>query len=377
MSSSEKRCYYEVLGVTREAATDDIRKAYKREALKHHPDRNPGDASAEAKFKTVTEAYSILSDDEKRNVYDRFGHEGLQGGVGGDASDMFAHMQDLFTEMFSGGFGFGGGRQQRRGGDLRVQQRLTLAEACFGSKREVTVQTPARCEDCEGSGAAKGTKPEACSGCRGTGQVSNARGFVMFSAPCARCGGRGAFIRTPCKPCRGEGVVAKPKTVIVSFPAGIDAGQRLRVPGHGLPGPNGAGDLYVEIDVEDDPRFERDGVDLVTRISVPFAAAALGADVLVPSIDPPKEEGQASTVKLEVPPGTQPGHVFTLRGKGVPRLDGRGRGQLLVVLQVDVPTALSARAKELLRELSAELLPKEAAAEAKEVAAEAKEVGAE
>ena len=360
---SEKRCYYEVLGVAREAASDDIRKAYKREALKHHPDRNPGDASAEEKFKTVTEAYSVLSDDEKRGIYDRFGHEGLQGGAGGDGvSDMFAHMQDLFTEMFSGGFGFGG-RQQRRGGDLRVQQRLTLAEACFGCKREVTVQTPARCEDCEGNGAAKGTKPEACSQCRGTGQVSNARGFVMFTAPCAKCGGRGVFIRSQCKTCHGEGVVAKPKSVTVSFPAGIDAGQRLRVPAHGLPGPNGAGDLYVEIDVEDDPRFERDGVDLVTKVQVPFSDAALGAELQVPSIDPPKEEGQASTVKLEVPPGTQPGHVFTLRGKGVPRLDGRGRGSLLVVLQVDVPTKLSSRAKELLRDLAAELAPKKADAE--------------
>jgi len=360
---SEKRCYYEVLGVARESATDDIRKAYKREALKHHPDRNPGDASAEEKFKTVTEAYSVLSNDEKRGIYDRFGHEGLEGGGGGDGvGDMFSHMQDLFTEMFSGGFGFGG-RQQRRGGDLRVQQRLTLAEACFGCKREVTVQTPARCDECEGNGAAKGTKPEACTACRGTGQVSNARGFVMFTAPCARCGGRGVFIRAQCKTCHGEGVVAKPKTVTVSFPAGIDAGQRLRVPAHGLPGPNGAGDLYVEIDVEEDPRFERDGVDLVTKVQVPFSDAALGAEVQVPSIDPPKEEGQVSTVKLEVPAGTQPGHVFTLRGKGVPRLDGRGRGSLLVVLQVDVPTKLSSKAKELLRELAAELAPKKAAAE--------------
>jgi len=157
--------------------------------------------------------------------------------------------------------------------------------------------------------------------------------------------------------------VAKPKSVTVSFPAGIDAGQRLRVPAHGLPGPNGAGDLYVEIDVEDDPRFERDGVDLVTKVQVPFSDAALGAELQVPSIDPPKEEGQASTVKLEVPPGTQPGHVFTLRGKGVPRLDGRGRGSLLVVLQVDVPTKLSSRAKELLRDLAAELAPKKADAE--------------
>jgi len=197
---SEKRCFYEVLGIERAASSDEVRRAYKREALKHHPDRNPGNDEAESKFKAVNEAYQVLSDEEKRSVYDRFGHAGLEGGGmgGGGIGDVLSHMQDLFAEMFSGPFGFGG-RTARRGGDLRVQQRLTLVEAAFGCKHEVSVRAPARCDDCEGTGAAKGTKPEPCSACRGTGQVSNARGFVMFTAPCARCSGRGVYVKSPCK----------------------------------------------------------------------------------------------------------------------------------------------------------------------------------
>ncbi len=380
----EKQCYYEVLGVSREASCDDIRRAYKREALKHHPDRNQGDPASEVRFKVVNEAYQVLSDEQKRGIYDRFGHAGLEGGGAGmdGLGDMFAHMQDLFTEMFSGGFGFGGRTAARRGGDLRVQQRLTLAEAAFGCKREVAVRAPAPCDDCQGSGAAKGTKPESCPMCRGTGQVSNARGFVMFTAPCAKCQGRGVFIKSPCKTCNGGGAVQKVRKVIVTFPAGVDAGQRLRVPGQGLHGPNGNGDLYVDIDVEEDPRFERDGVDLLTRVTIPFLQATLGAEVQVPTLGarpPPagekpsgekpngekasgeKANGEAShgashpTVTLSVPPGTQPGQHFTLRGHGVPRLDGRGRGALVVQVQVMVPTALTERARKLLQELEVEL----------------------
>jgi molecular chaperone DnaJ len=345
---SEKRCYYEVLGVPRDSAADDIRRAYKREALKLHPDRNPGDCEAEAKFKTVNEAYQVLSDEEKRSIYDRFGHAGLEGGgMGGGIGDVLSHMQDLFSEMFAGGgFGFGG-RASRRGGDLRVQERLTLREAAYGVKREVSVDAPARCDDCQGTGAATGTKPEPCGPCRGTGQVSNARGFVMFTAPCAKCGGRGVFIKTPCKTCSGNGLVQKNRKVTVAFPAGIDAGQRLRVPGQGMPGPNGAGDLYVDIELEEDPRFERDGVDLVTRVHVPFTVAALGGDVSVPTLDEP--------ITIRIPAGTQGGHVITQKGHGVPRLDGRGRGSLVIEVRVDVPTKLSSRARQLLNDLDREL----------------------
>jgi molecular chaperone DnaJ len=349
----EKRCFYDVLGCSRESSSEEIRRAYKREALKHHPDRNGGDPKAEATFKEVNEAYQVLSDDQKRRVYDQFGHAGLEGGGGfGGAGigDVFSHMQDLFSEMFSGGFGQA--RAPRRGGDLRVQQRLSFKEAAFGCKREIVVQAPAACGDCGGNGAKPGTKPEACSQCRGSGQVSNARGFVMFTTTCPRCRGQGAVIKNPCKTCNGRGLIEKPRKVTVTFPAGIDSGQRLRVPGQGLAGPGGAppGDLYVDIDVEEDPRFERDGVDIVTRVNVSFADAALGAEVQVPSI-----ELDDSTLPLNIPQGSQPGSVFTVAGHGVPRLDGHGRGALVVVIQVDVPKQLSNRAKELLGELDAEL----------------------
>jgi molecular chaperone DnaJ len=356
-----KRCFYEVLGVAREASTEEIRKSYKREALKHHPDRNQGDSAAEAKFKEANEAYQVLSDDQKRQIYDQFGHEGLQGGGGGgqDMGDMFSHMQDLFSEMFSGGFGFGGGgkRQQRgRGADLRVQQRLTLQEAAFGTKREVTVRAPSPCTDCEGSGAKAGTKPETCAQCRGSGQVSSARGFVMFTSPCGKCGGQGAVIKHPCKTCEGRGAVEKTRKVMVQFPAGLDAGQRLRVSGQGMAGVRGApaGDLYVEIDVEEDGRFERDGADLVTRVKVSFTEAALGAEIPVPALVPVGHEGE-TTVNVSVPPGTQPGTPIALKNQGVPRLDGRGRGTLVAVIEVDVPITLTENARKLLAQLDDEL----------------------
>jgi molecular chaperone DnaJ len=356
---SSKRDYYEVLAISRESTSDELRKAYRREALKHHPDRNPGDASAEAKFKEVNEAYQVLSDDDKRRIYDQFGHAGLETSMGGGGgfdgiTDVFAHMQDLFSEMFSGGAGFGGGGRPRRGGDMRVQTRLTLRDAAFGCKREVSVRAPAACGDCGGSGAKAGTKPETCSQCRGTGQVSNARGFVMFTSTCPRCRGAGRVVKQPCPSCGGHGAVERTRKVTVTFPAGIDAGQRLRVTGQGMPGPGGAppGDLYVEIDVEDDARFERDGGDLVTRVRVPFTEAALGAQIRVPALD---AENEQASLPLAIPPGTQSGAVFTIKSNGIPRLDGRGRGSLVVVVQVDVPTALTPRARELLEQLGAEL----------------------
>ena len=360
---TEKRDYYEVLSVERTASADEIRKAYKREALKHHPDRNPGDASSETKFKACNEAYQVLSDDEKRRIYDQFGHAGLEGGGGFEgAGDVFAHMQDLFSEMFSGGGfgGFAGGQSQRRqarGGDLRMQARLGLREAAFGVKREVMVHAPVRCDDCSGTGAKAGTKPETCAHCRGSGHVSNARGFVMFTTPCPKCHGQGVVIRHACKPCEGRGAVEKARKVVVAFPPGIDAGQRLRVPGQGMPGPMGApaGDLYVEIDVEEDSRFERDGADLVTRFHVSFADATIGAEVRVPALGEAETEEALPTVPLAIPAGTQSGTVFTIKNQGIPRLDGRGRGSLIGVVQVDVPTALSDRAKQLVKELDEEL----------------------
>jgi molecular chaperone DnaJ len=360
---SSKRDYYELLGCAREVSHEDLRKAYKREAMRLHPDRNPGDAKAEAGFKEVNEAYQVLSDEEKRRAYDQFGHAAFDGsmqGFDGGIGDVFSHMQDLFSEMFSGGGGFGGQRQQRRGADLRVQQRLTLEEAAFGVKREVTVHAPTRCGDCSGSGAKAGTRPETCPQCRGAGHVSNQRGFVMFTASCPRCQGAGVVVKQACKSCEGRGVVQRPRKVTVAFPAGIDAGQKLRVPGQGMPGPQNAqaGDLYVEVDVAEDPRFERDGVDLVTRVHVSFVEASLGAQIEVPALEPASDGAEGSkTLAVTIAAGTQSGSVLSVKGHGVPRLDGRGRGSLVVIVQVDVPTTLSDRGKELLAELAAELQP--------------------
>jgi molecular chaperone DnaJ len=365
-----KREYYEVLCVSRDVSSEDLRKAYKREAMKHHPDRNPGDASAEAKFKEVNEAYQVLSDDQKRRIYDQFGHAGLDGSMGGGEGmgDVFSHMQDLFAEMFSGGMGVGGTSRPRRGSDMRVQTRLTLREAAFGCKREVQLRVPAACTDCAGSGAKAGSKPEACAQCRGTGQVSNARGFVMFTSTCPRCRGAGRVIKQPCPSCGGHGAVERSRKVNVTFPAGIDAGQRLRVPGQGMPGPSNAppGDLYVEIDVEDDQRFERDGADLVTRVPVSLTDAALGAEIRVPAMEADDED---AAIPLVIPAGTQSSAMFTVKNHGIPRLDGRGRGSLVVIVQVEVPTTLTTRARELLEQLRAELrAPSDAETEGKRAA---------
>lgn len=350
---TQKRDYYEVLGVSREAGADDIRKAYRQAALKNHPDRNQGDADAELRFKEATEAYQVLSDEQKRGRYDQYGHAGVEGmpDMGGD---IFTNFQDIFSELFGGMGGFGGGGRQRngpaRGQDVRVEQELSLKEALTGCKREVTLRTPVRCDECSGSGAKAGTERKKCSTCGGVGQVSTSRGFVMFTQTCPDCGGEGTVVKTPCSVCRGHGAVEKARKVVVGFPAGIDAGQRLRVPGQGMPGQRGGppGDLYVDVDLTADPDFERDGLDLVTRKVLTFGEAALGTTL---EIDLPDE----TKVTVDVPAGTQPGEVITTKGKGAPRIDGRGKGALQLVIQVDVPKRLSSKAKELLRELDREL----------------------
>lgn len=356
---SEKRDYYEVLGVAREASDDEIRKAYRQSALKYHPDRNQGDAGAEAKFKEATEAYSVLSDREKRAAYDRFGHAGLGGGGfdfnNAGVGDILSHFQDMFADFFGGGGGFGGGGSRRRrtperGQDVRVELTLSLAEALTGGKHEVSIRGAVSCETCGGSGARVGTKPETCTQCRGSGQVTAQRGFIMFSSPCARCRGTGQMIATPCETCRGQGAVEKQRKVLVNVPAGIDSEQRLRVPGQGMPGPANApaGDLYVDIEVEADPRFERHGNDLGTRLTLSFAEAALGIATQLTLPD-----GREVVVKVE--PGAQPGSVVMVKGEGAPRLDRGGRGDLHVMIGVQVPKKLSKNAKRLLQELESEL----------------------
>jgi molecular chaperone DnaJ len=356
---AEKRDYYEVLGVSRDAGAEDIRKAYRQAALKHHPDRNPGNLQAEAKFKEATEAYSVLSDAEKRDRYDRFGHAGLGGGVDFSSTgvgDILSQFQEMFSDFF-GGFGgtpFGNtrAREQRRtrGSDVRVLAQLTLADALKGGKHEAVIRAASPCETCSGSGARPGTQPETCSQCRGSGQVTAQRGFIMFTTTCNRCGGRGSVVKEACEECKGAGSVERERKVLVSFPAGIETGHRLRVPGQGIPGPKGVppGDLYVDVEIEQHERFERHGDDLGTRVEIPFTEAALGTEVEVTLPDD-------VTLSAEIPPGTQPGQVITVRGKGIPRLDRSGRGDLHLVVTVTIPRRLSKRAKQLIEELDKEL----------------------
>jgi len=353
---TDKRDYYEVLGVSKEAGTEEVRKAYKQAALKFHPDRNQGDPAAEGKFKEATEAYSVLSDDDKRQAYDRFGFAGVEGRGGVDFSqagmgDILSQFQDLFSDFFGG---FGGARQGRsadRGQDVQVDVSVSLRDAMIGTKREVNVRGVAPCDDCSGSGAAPGSRPERCNSCGGSGQVATQRGFLMFATTCPRCRGRGETISKPCSACSGQGRVERQKKVLVSIPAGIDSGQRLRVPSQGMQGrPNSPqGDLYVDITLEGDPKFQREGNDLATQITVQFGMATLGGrtEVILPD---------DTRLNVSIESGTQPGTVITLRGQGMPRLDQRGgRGNLHVVVNVAVPKKISKKAKKLLEELMSEL----------------------
>ena len=357
---SEKRDYYEVLGVDRSASGDEIRRAYRQAALKYHPDRNPGDQSAEERFKEATEAYSVLSDEEKRPLYDRYGHAGVTGRGGFDVSnagmaDILSHFQDMFSDFFGGFGGFGGSqRPQRsaRGQDTRVSCKITLKDAVTGTKKEVAVKGAVPCGACGGSGARPGTRPQRCDQCGGRGQVTAQRGFIMFSTTCPSCQGAGQRVLDPCEECSGQGAVVKKRKVLVSLPAGIDSGQRLRVPGQGMAGPPGtpAGDLYVDVEVEPDPRFSREGYDLLVRKDVSYRTAVLGGEVDV-------ELPDGSAVEATIKPGTQPGSVVTVPNRGIPRIDRHGRGALHIVLNVRVPKRVSRKVRKLLEELDRELEP--------------------
>jgi molecular chaperone DnaJ len=354
---SGKRDYYEILGVSREADNSEIRKAYKKLALELHPDRNKSPDACD-RFKEASEAYGVLGDEAKRSRYDRFGHAGVEGSVD-LGSDIFTHFQDIFSDVFGseffGGFGFGGGARRRgpaRGRDLRIDQQLTLEEAVLGCKKEIGLSTPVQCGTCQGSGSRPGSSPSTCSTCDGHGQVSSGRGFIMFTQVCPACRGEGKIISDPCETCNGSSFEERQRTVTVTFPAGIDSGHRLRVTGQGLPGPNGGppGNLYVDVHIESHARFEREGTDLVARQRISFTQAALGTSVQIELLD-------GSTEKVDIKAGTQPGAVITLAGKGAPSVNGRGRGAIHLVVQVDVPKRLSRRAKKLLRELEGELDP--------------------
>lgn len=354
---SSKRDFYEVLGVSQQAGEDEIKRAYRKLALKYHPDRNQGNAEAEAKFKEATEAFSVLSNSEKRNSYDRFGHAGVEGGRGMDVGDVFRDFQDIFADFFgaSDGGGRGRSRGQPAGADVGISMQISLKDALSGVKKEVSVRGLAPCSTCSGSGAAEGTKPQVCRTCQGNGQVATQRGFMMFSSTCPSCRGRGQVITKPCSGCSGSGSQEQQRKVVVSFPAGIDGGQRLRVPGQGMPGPGGRnpGDLYVDVELEPNPDFERDGPDLVTRENLSFLEAATGTELEVVLPD-------GVRVAVEVPAGTQPGTVLTQRGQGAQQIGRRAKGDLHVVVNVHVPRKLSRKARKALQELDDELSPRPA-----------------
>lgn len=351
MATTEKRDYYEVLSVERGASIDDIKKAYRKLALKHHPDKNPGNPEAEEKFKEAAEAYGVLSDEEKRARYDRYGHSGVAGMNGGFDPNQFADFGDILGDLFGFGDLFGAGRRRStrpaRGSDLRYDLELSFKEAVFGKEVSLDVPRVITCVACSGSGARSGTQPVSCSGCGGRGQIRYSQGFFAVARTCPQCGGAGKVTKDPCASCNGAGRVREEKNISVKIPAGVDEGSRLRVPAEGESGYNGGppGDLYVFISVREHERFTRRDYDIHSDQAVSFTQAALGGEVMTPTID-----GEET---LKVPAGTQPNHVFRLRGKGVQFLDGSGRGDHYVHVSVRVPIALSDEERSLLEQLAA------------------------
>lgn len=354
-----ERDYYEVMGVPKNASEDEIKRAYRKLAKKYHPDLNPGDKEAEEKFKEVNEAYEVLSDKEKRARYDQFGHAGVDpnfgGGTGGGNPFGGFGMDDIFDTFFGGGSpfgGFGGARRQnpnapRRGSDMEARVNIDFEEAAKGCRKTISFDRVESCADCHGSGAKAGTGPKTCPLCGGTGQVrvtqNTFMGVVQTTRTCDRCHGTGKVIENPCPTCRGTGQVRRRKTLEVAIPAGIADGQVLNVPGQGNAGTNGGqpGDLHLEIGVRPHPLFTRQGDDIWCEMPITFSQAALGAEVVVPTLD--------GKVSYQVREGTQPGDVCKLKGKGVPHLNGRGRGDQYVRMLIEVPKSLNLKQKELLR----------------------------
>ena len=364
MAAENKRDYYEVLGVQKGASEEEIKKAYKKMARKYHPDLNPGDKEAEEKFKEVNEAYEVLSDSEKKARYDQFGFAGVDpnfgagaggwgGGAGGAGFD-FGDLGDIFGSFFGGGFGGGQTRRNpnapQRGESIRMNLTISFEEAAFGCEKELTVDRYESCETCHGSGAAPGTSPETCPDCGGSGVVQTRRqtpmGVFASTAPCSRCGGRGKIIKEPCKDCRGSGVVRRQRKIQASVPAGIDDGQTISIRGQGHAGKNGgpAGDLLVTITVRPHELFRREGTSVLCEAPITFPQAVLGAELEIPTID--------GKVKYDIPEGTQSGTTFRLKGKGIPALNGRGRGDQYVTVYIETPRNLNREQKEALKKFA-------------------------
>lgn len=343
-----KRNYYEILGVTRTATEAEIKKAYRKMAVQHHPDKNPDDHTAEDKFKEAAEAYAILSDAQKRAAYDRFGHSGVgAGGAGFDPG--FSNIEGIF-DMFGFGDMFGGRTSRRstvqRGSDLRYDLEITLEEAAAGKEEKLRIPRLEKCEPCNGSGAEKGTSPETCITCGGAGQTRYQQGFFSVMRTCPNCQGNGRIIRTPCKQCNGQGRLEKERSLEIKIPAGVETGSRLRVSGEGEGGVNGgpSGDLYVVIHVREHENFERQGANLYSAVPVTFAQAALGSEINVRTLD-----GEEN---LKIPAGTQTGTVFRLKSHGMPNLSGRGKGDLFVAVTLVTPKTLTKEQRKLLEQLA-------------------------
>lgn len=357
MNGNGKRDYYEVLGVSKGASEQEIKSAYRKMALQHHPDRNPGDKQAEDKFKEAAEAYSVLSDGEKRARYDRFGHAGVgaqSGGFGGFDPNVFADFSDILGDIFGFGDLFGGssrrGSRVQRGSDLRYDLEMSFEEAAFGTKTKIKVPRHEHCAECDGSGARKGSGPTTCTTCNGYGQVRFQQGFFSIARTCSHCHGSGQIIKNPCQACHGEGRVVREKSLELKIPAGVDNGDKLRVSGEGDAGVKGgpAGDLYVVLRVKEHDFFERNEHDLYCHIPISFPQAALGAEINVPTLD--GDEAQVS-----IPGGTQTGSTFRIKGRGISKRGGSARGDLYVMVNIVVPPKLTKEQKELLSKFAGTL----------------------
>jgi molecular chaperone DnaJ len=350
----EKRCYYKILGVSRGATDDEIKKAFRRQAKAHHPDRNPDDPEAERRFVEVNEAYDVLSDSQKRAAYDRFGHAAFDGSAGGPqgfGGDFSASMSDIFDDLF--GEFMGGGRQTRRrrgrerGGDLRYNMEISLGDAYFGKRAEIRVPTSIACEGCSGTGAEGGAQPSACGTCGGIGRVRASQGFFTIERTCPACHGAGEVVENPCSDCSGTGRQTRERTLSVEIPPGVEDGTRIRLAGEGEAGLRGGppGDLYIFLSIEPHELFQRDGADLFCRVPIQMTTAALSGQIEVPTIS-------GDSAQIRIPEGTQSGHEFRVHGKGMPVLRSKATGDLYVQVEVETPKNLTRKQKELLREFA-------------------------